>query len=84
MEYPLDDARSGFGFAASQSKVEIIQEPAEEFDGIGLVEEVEAFVGLAGDLLEKLVGGDVGFEGACIPYLPDKDGEPLDELGFLG
>ena len=62
----------------------IVQKPTEKVDGIGLVKEVEAFVRLSGDLLEKLVRGDVGFEGARIPYFADEDREPLDELRSLG
>ncbi len=62
----------------------VVQEPAEELNGIGLVEEIEAFVRLAGDLLKKLVGGDVGFEGACVPDFADENREALDELGPLG
>ena len=62
----------------------VIQKPAEKLDRVGLVEEIEAFVGLTGDLLEELVGGDVGFEGACVPYFADEDREPLNELRSLG
>lgn len=62
----------------------VIQKPAEKVDRIGLVEEIEAFVGLTGDLLEELVGGDVGFEGARVPYFADEDREPLNELRSLG
>ena len=69
----MDDAGSGFRFAAAQGEVHVVQEPAEKVHGIGLVEEIEAFVGLAGDLLEELVGGDVGFEGARVPYFADED-----------
>ena len=62
----------------------IVQKPAEKLDRIGLVKKIETFIRLAGDLLEKLVGGDVGFEGARVPYLADKDRKSLDELGSLG
>ena len=79
----MNNASSGFRFAAPQGEVHIIQKPAEEVNGIGLVKEIEAFVRLAGNLLEKLVGGDVGFEGARVPYFADEDREPLDELGSL-
>ena len=69
----MNDAGSGFCFAAAQGEVHVVQKPAEKVHGIGLVEEIEAFVGLAGDLLEKLMGGDVGFKGARVPYFPDED-----------
>ena len=62
----------------------VVEEPGKEVDGVGLVEEVEAFGGLAGCLLEELVRGDVGFEGAGVPDFADKDGEALYELGLLG
>lgn len=84
LEDAVDDARAGFRLAAAEGEVHVVEEPAEEVDGVGLVEEVESLVGLARDLLDELVGGDVGFEGARVPDLADEDGEAGGELGGGG
>lgn len=75
LENVVDDARARFGSGAPEREVHVVEEPGEEVDGVGLVEEVEFLVGLAGDLLDELVGGDVGFEGAGVPDFADEDGE---------
>ena len=76
-------AAAGLLFAAAEGEVYIVQEPAEKFYGVGLVEEIEAFVGLAGNLLQEFVWGDVGLKGAGVPYFADQDREALDELRSL-
>ena len=80
----MDDASTWLGLAPAQRQMQIVEKPAEEVDGIGLVEEVETFLGLARDLLEELVRGDVGFEGARVPDLAHEDGEALEEGGGGG
>ena len=80
----MDDASTWLGFAPAQRQMQIVQKPAEKVDRIGLVEEVEAFFGLARDLLKELVRRDVGFEGARVPDLAHEYGEALEEGGGGG
>ena len=55
----MDDGGGGTGFGAAEGKVQVVEEPVEEVDGVGLGEEGEAFGGAEGDFLEELVRGDV-------------------------
>lgn len=64
--------------------MQVIKEPGEEVNGVGLVGEREAFRGAKGDFLEQFVGGDVRFEGMGIPDLANEDGESLCQLWPLG
>jgi len=47
----MDDACARFGLASSQGEVKIVEKPAEEINGIGLVQQIELFLRLPGDLL---------------------------------
>ena len=84
LEDAVDNAGARFCFAAAESEMGVVEEPAQEVDRVRLVEEIKLFVGLAGDLLDEFVWGDVCFEGTGIPHLTDEDGEALDEFGFAG
>lgn len=84
LECALDHGAARFGFTAAQSEVEVVQEPGEELDGVGLCGESEALVGAEGDFLEELMRRDVGFEGARVPDLAEEDAASLDQLCSLG
>jgi hypothetical protein len=73
----VDNGCARTGFRAAEGKMEVVEEPMEEIDRVGLFEEGETFGGSEGDFLEELVGRDVGFEGTGIVDLPDEDGESL-------
>lgn len=64
--------------------MEVVEEPGEEVNGIGLVSEREAFRGAEGDFLEQLVGGDVGFKGMGIPEFAGENRESLCQFRPLG
>jgi len=57
--------------------VKIIYEPGEKVHWVRLGGEGEPFGRAEGNFLEKLVGGNMGFESAGIPDFSNQDGEPL-------
>lgn len=52
----LDYAAVGLGLAAADGEVEVVEEPAEEVNRVGLCCEGELFVGAEGYLLEEFMG----------------------------
>lgn len=73
----LDNGCARLRFGATEREMQVVEEPGEEVDRVGLIGEREAFRGAEGDFLKQLVRGDVRFEGMGIPDLADEDGESL-------
>ncbi|KUI71225.1 hypothetical protein VM1G_11746 [Cytospora mali] len=80
LEHPLHHAAARLGLAAAEPEVEVVEEPAEELDGVGLRRQREPLVGPQRDLLQQLVRRHVALEGARVPDLPEQDARPLDQL----
>lgn len=57
--------------------MKIINEPGEKVYWVRLGSEGEPFGRTERNFLEKLVGGNVGFESAGIPDFSNQDGESL-------
>ncbi|KUI52661.1 hypothetical protein VP1G_10498 [Cytospora mali] len=80
LEHPLHHAAARLGLAAAEPEVEVVEEPAEELDGVGLRRQREPLVGPQRDLLQQLVRRHVALEGARVPDLPEQDARSLDQL----
>ena len=80
LEDAVDDAGAWFFEGAAEGGVQVVEEPGEEVDGVGLRRQGEALVASLRDFLEELVWGDVSAEGTGVPDLADEHAEALREF----
>ena len=81
LEEFVDDTASLFSGVSAELFMQVVEEAGEKVGGIALFVDFELVFGGGGDLLEKLVRGNVALEGSWVPYLAGDETELFYQFG---